>query len=46
MMTRWKLIEGIWLEEAIDRQFAEPRVQYLHIHFAALGCYAVKVERA
>lgn len=46
MMTGWELIEGIWLEEAIDRQFAEPSVRYLHIHFAAPGCYAAKVERA
>src|ERR1700675_1083733 len=46
MMTGWELIEGIWLEEAIERQFAEPRTQYLHIHFAAPGCYAPKVERA
>jgi hypothetical protein len=46
MMTGWELIEGIWLEEAIERQFAEPRTKYLHIHFAAPGCYAARVERA
>ena len=46
MMTAWELIEGPWLEEAIERQFADSRVQYLHIHFAAPGCYAAKVERA
>jgi Protein of unknown function (DUF1203) len=46
MMTGWELIEGIWLEEAIERQFADPRAQYLHVHFAAPGCYAAKVERA
>ncbi len=46
MMLAWELIEGIWLEEAIERQFAEPRTQYLHIHFAAPGCYAARVERA
>lgn len=45
MMTGWELIEGIWLEEAIERQFAVPRTQYLHVHFAAPGCYAAKVER-
>jgi hypothetical protein len=45
MMTGWELIEGIWLEEAIERQFAGPHVQYLHIHFAAPGCYAARVER-
>ncbi len=46
MMTGWELIEGIWLEEAIERQFADPAAQYLHIHFAAPGCYAARVERA
>ena len=46
MMTGWELIEGVALEEAIARQFAEPRAHYLHIHFAAPGCYAARVERA
>ncbi|MGB6351670.1 MAG: DUF1203 domain-containing protein [Pseudolabrys sp.] len=46
MMTGWELIEGIWLEEAIERRFADPRTDYLHIHFAAPGCYAARVERA
>jgi hypothetical protein len=46
MMIGWELIEGIWLEEAIERQFTDPRTRYLHIHFAAPGCYAAKVERA
>jgi len=45
LMTGWELIEGIWLEEAIERQFADPRTHYLHIHFAAPGCYAARVER-
>jgi hypothetical protein len=45
MMTGREVIEGIWLEEAIERQFADPRTQYLHIHFAAAGCFAAKVER-
>jgi hypothetical protein len=46
MMTGRELVEGIRLEEAIARQFAEPRARYLHIHFAAAGCYAARVERA
>ena len=33
MMTGWELIEGIWLEEAIERQFADPRARYLHVRF-------------
>jgi hypothetical protein len=46
MLTGRELIEGIWLEEAIERQFADARTQYLHIHFAAAGCYAAMIERA
>jgi hypothetical protein len=46
MMTGWELIEGIWLEEAIERQFGIAGTQYLHVHFAAPGCYAARVERA
>jgi len=46
MMTGWELIDGLKLEEAIGRQFADPRAAYLHVHFAAPGCYAARVERA
>ena len=46
MMIGWELIEGVFLEEAIERQFANASARYLHIHFAAPGCYAARVERA
>jgi hypothetical protein len=46
MMTGYELTEGTQLEAAIARQFAEPRASYLHVHFAAPGCYAARVERA
>jgi hypothetical protein len=46
MMVGWELVEGDELEAAIARLFAEPRAAYLHIHFAAPGCYAARVERA
>jgi Protein of unknown function (DUF1203) len=46
MMRGWEVVEGIWLEEAIARQLADAAVQYLHIHYAAPGCYAARVERA
>ncbi len=45
-MTGWELIEGVFLEEAIERQFADAAAAYLHVHFAAPGCYAARVERA
>jgi hypothetical protein len=46
MMTGWELIDGGKLEESIERQFADPRADYLHVHFAAPGCYAARIERA
>lgn len=46
MMVDRELVEGRDLEGAIDRLFANPRADYLHIHFAAPGCYAARVERA
>jgi Protein of unknown function (DUF1203) len=45
MMLAWELIEGVKLEDAIARQFADPRTSYLHVHFAAAGCYAARIER-
>jgi hypothetical protein len=46
MMVGWELVDGMTLEGTIERLFADPRAQYLHIHFAAPGCYAARVERA
>src|SRR5215210_6556576 len=45
MMAGWELVEGRDIEAAIERQFANPRTAYLHVHFAAPGCYAARVER-
>jgi Protein of unknown function (DUF1203) len=38
-------VEGTHVEEAIERQFANAAADYLHIHFAAPGCYAARVDR-
>jgi len=38
-------VDGRDLEAAIERLLAEPRAAYLHVHFAAAGCYAARVER-
>jgi len=45
MMTGWELVDGAKLEGAIERLFADPRAAYLHVHFAAPGCYAASIER-
>jgi len=46
MMVGWELIEGRDLEAAVERLFSNPRAAYLHIHFAAPGCYAARVDRS
>ncbi len=46
MMVGWELAQGRELERAIERLFADPAAAYLHVHFAAPGCYAARVERA
>jgi hypothetical protein len=46
MMTGRELVDGGKLEEAIEKLLADPRATYLHVHFAAAGCYAARIERA
>jgi len=46
MMVGWELVDGRQLEAAIERLFADSRAAYLHIHYAAPGCYAARIDRA
>ncbi|HEY2619372.1 MAG TPA: DUF1203 domain-containing protein [Acetobacteraceae bacterium] len=46
MMVGWELVDGQQIEQSIERLFANPDAAYLHIHFAAPGCYAARVDRA
>jgi hypothetical protein len=46
MMVGHELIEGEKVESAIGGLFANPRAAYLHVHFAAPGCYAARIDRA
>jgi uncharacterized protein DUF1203 len=46
MMVGRELVDGGELEAAIERLFADPKAAYLHIHFAAPGCYAARIDRA
>jgi hypothetical protein len=45
MLRKAELIEGSSLENGIEAVFAEPRVAYIHAHFAKHGCYAALIER-
>lgn len=33
-------------EDAIRHLFANPRVRYIHAHYAAYGCYAARIDRS
>jgi hypothetical protein len=46
MLVAWELVEGHELEPVIERLLTDPRAAHLHIHFAAPGCYAARVDRA
>jgi Protein of unknown function (DUF1203) len=46
MMVSNRLVEGQELEPVMEKLLMPRNVEYLHIHFAAAGCYAAKVERA
>jgi hypothetical protein len=41
----FELVDGRDLEAAVARQLADPGAAYLHVHFAAAGCYAARIER-
>lgn len=38
--------EGVEAEEVILRMFANPDVDYIHLHFARRGCFAASVTRS
>jgi len=46
MLVASEVVEGVALEDAVRRQFADESVSYLHIHNARPGCYNCRVERA
>jgi len=46
MMLGFELVDGREVERAIDKLFGLPNAEYLHVHFAAPGCYAARVDRA
>lgn len=46
LMVDADVVEGTRLEEMIERQLRDARVEYLHVHNAKPGCYAARVTRA
>jgi Protein of unknown function (DUF1203) len=46
MMVDAEIIDGTAVADAAARLLAHPRARYVHVHNAAPGCFAVRVERA
>jgi Protein of unknown function (DUF1203) len=46
MMVAWEVADGQQVEEVIERLFVNADAAYLHVHYAAPGCYAARVDRA
>lgn len=46
MIVAADVTEGGDLEALVARFFADPRVDYLHVHYAKYGCWAGRVDRA
>jgi hypothetical protein len=46
LMVDADVVVGREIEGVIGRFFADPRVAYLHAHYAKRGCYAARIDRA
>jgi Protein of unknown function (DUF1203) len=46
MMAAFALVDGGEVEGTIAKLFKQPSADYLHVHYAAPGCYAARVDRA
>ena len=41
-----EVVEGRDLEPLVERFFADPATEFLHVHNARRGCYACRIDRA
>ena len=46
MMLDADLVDGREAEGMIEQMLADPRVAYLHAHYAKPGCFAARIDRA
>lgn len=46
MMQTADVVDGREVEVLIETFLKDPKIAYLHLHYARPGCYAAKVERA
>jgi hypothetical protein len=46
IMIDGTVVPGSEIKAHIEKLFANPRIEYLHLHNAGAGCFSCKVERA
>jgi hypothetical protein len=46
MLLAAEVAPGDDLQPAVERLLATPDVAYLHAHYAGMGCYAARIDRA
>jgi hypothetical protein len=46
MLVAYELGTGQALEQIANRQLVDARAAYVHVHYAAAGCYAARIDRA
>lgn len=44
-MVTAQLVSGSEIEAQIEQMLANPKISYLHAHYAAPGCYAARIDR-
>lgn len=44
-MQAAEVVEGVGLESLVGKYFADPKIEYLHVHNARRGCYACRIDR-
>lgn len=45
MLINADLCEGVAVDGAIEALFDDPRIAYIHLHYAKPGCFAARVDR-
>ncbi len=46
MMLDAEVAQGTDITPIIDRFFANPEIDYIHVHNAKRGCYSGRIDRA
>jgi hypothetical protein len=46
LMLEGDVLEGRELAPAIERLFEDPRIDFIHAHYARRGCFAARIDRS